>query len=115
MIANGGTDVAKLETVFDQEIARVHEQGVTAAELDRAKNRIRAEAVFARQTPFGLAEALQYYAHFHGDPARIHQGHAPVMAVTVEDVRRVARQYFTSDNRAVGITQPATAPAASQE
>lgn len=115
MIANQGTDAAKLESLFDEEMTRVREHGVTATELSRAKNRIRAEAVFERQTAFGLAEALQYYAHFHGDPAKIQQGTSDVMAVTAEDVSRVARQYFTPGNRAVGITQPAAAPAASQE
>ncbi|HYW10021.1 MAG TPA: pitrilysin family protein [Longimicrobium sp.] len=109
MIANQGTDAARLESLFDEEVARVRTGGVTEAELAKARNRLRAAAVLERQTPAGLAEAFQYYAHFHGDPAAIRQGLAAEMRVTADDVKRVANQYFSPSNRAVGITQPARA------
>jgi zinc protease len=112
-IANQGVDVARLEQLIDEEVQRVRTQGVTADELEKAKNRYRANAVFGRQTVMGRAEALQWHNHFLGDPAAIRTDLQRYMAVTAADIQRVANQYLTPQNRAVIITQPAAAaPAA---
>jgi zinc protease len=115
-IANPGGDVTRVERLIDEEIGRIRTEGVTADELEKAKNRYRANAVFGRQSVMGRAESLQWHNHFLGDPAAIRTEMQRYMAVTAEDVRRVANQYLTSQNRAVIVTQPATAPtAATQE
>jgi zinc protease len=82
---------------------------VTAEELERAKNRYRAQTVFGRQSVMGRAEALQWHNHFLGNPGAIRTEMERYMAVTAADVQRVAAQYLTPENRAVIITQPATA------
>ena len=107
--ANQGVEAGRLEQLADEEIARVVAQGVTGAELERAKNQTRARFVRALQTALGKAEALQRYALYFGDPAAIRTGLDPYMAVTTADVQRVARQYLRPENRAVVITLPGRA------
>jgi zinc protease len=105
-IANQGVDAGRLEALVDEEVAKVRDQGVSAAELERAKNQFRSQAIRALQTAMGRAEALQRYALYHGDPGAIRDDLAKYTAVTRADVQRVARQYLVNDNRAVVITVP---------
>ncbi|MBD0319005.1 MAG: insulinase family protein, partial [Gemmatimonadetes bacterium] len=109
MVANQGVGPEKLEALFDEELARVRDGGVTEAEIARARNRLRAGEVLQRQSPHGLAEALQTGVHFHGDPNWVNRSLEPYAAVTAADVQRVARQYFTNDNRALAVITPAAA------
>jgi zinc protease len=62
-----------------------------------------------RQTVMGRAEALQWHNHFLGDPGAIRTEMDRYMAVTRDDIRRVAERYLVPSNRAVIITQPVTA------
>jgi len=114
-MASPGGDITRVERLIDEEIGRVRTGGVTADELEKAKNRYRANAVFGRQSVMGRAEALQWHNHFLGDPAAIRTEMERYMAVTADDIRRVANQYLTPQNRAVIITQPAGAGAATEE
>ncbi|MBA4157887.1 MAG: insulinase family protein [Gemmatimonadetes bacterium] len=108
-IANQGVGVERLDQLLGEEIERVRTGGVTADELEKAKNRYRANAVLGRQTTMGRAEALQWHNHFLGDPGAIQTEMERHMAVSAVDIRRVANQYLTPQNRAVILTQPATA------
>lgn len=104
--SNQGVDAARLESLLDEEIDRLLRDGVTQAELDRAKNQQRASFIRGMQTAMGRAETLQMYALYHGDPAEVRNAVARYDAVTREDVLRVARQYLRPDNRAVVVTLP---------
>jgi zinc protease len=108
-IPNQGVAVERLEGLIQEEVERLANEGVTAEELERAKSRYRASTFRGRQTTLGRAEALQWYNHFHGDPAAHRADMARYEAVTGEDVQRVARQYLAARNRATLVTQPATA------
>jgi zinc protease len=112
-VANQGVEPARLERLVGEEIDRIRREGVTAEELERARNRYRANAVRGRQTVMGRAEALQWHNHFLGDPGAIRTEMDRFMAVTADDIRRVAERYLTERNRAVIVTQPT--PAATEE
>ena len=105
--ANQGVEAGRLEQLVDEEIAKVVAQGVTDAELTRAKNQQRARFIRSLQTALGKAEQIQRHALLFGDPASIRTALDPYMAVTAADVQRVARQYLRPENRAVIITIPA--------
>ena len=107
-IPNQGVSIERIQALVDEEIARVRQSGITAAELEKVKNQQRASTIRGRQTALGRAEALQYFAHFAGDPARANTALEPYLAVTRADVQRVAGQYLTPQNRAVVITEPAS-------
>jgi len=113
-IANQGVDADRLGALVDEEIERIQTEGVTAEELEKAQNRYRANAVLGRQSVMGRAEALQWHNHFLGNPGAIRTEMDRYMAVTRADLQRVARQYLDPQNRAVIITQPATATASAE-
>jgi zinc protease len=108
-IANQGVEAERLGALIGEEIARIRDEGVTAEELEKAKNRYRASTIRGRQTVMGRAEALQWSNHFLGDPGALRTQMERAMAVTADDIRRVAARYLTDQNRAVVITQPAAA------
>ncbi|MET0397879.1 MAG: pitrilysin family protein [Longimicrobiaceae bacterium] len=108
-VANQGVAADRLEKLADEEIARVRDGGVTAAELERAKNQLRARNIRALQTSIGRAEALNRYEFFLGDASMIRNDLDKYMAVTREDVQRVARRYLDPQNRLVVVTAPARA------
>lgn len=105
-MANQGVEADRLGELIDEEIALVMREGVSADELDKAKSRYRANAVLGRQSVMGRAEALQWHNHFLGHPGAHVTEMDRFMAVTTQDVQRVALQYLRPDNRAVIITQP---------
>ncbi|MBB4637684.1 M16 family metallopeptidase [Longimicrobium terrae] len=104
-----GVEPARLQTLFDEEIARIRRDGVTQEELVKARNGMRAQQIFERQVPHGTAEALQYATHYYGDPAYINRSLEPFMAVTRDDIRRVAERYLSPQNRIVVTVVPAAA------
>jgi hypothetical protein len=64
-IANQGVGYDTLETQLWTEIGKVVAEGVTEAELEKAKSSYRADQIYGRQTTMGMAETLQHFAHFH--------------------------------------------------
>jgi zinc protease len=104
--ANQGVDAGRLESLLDEELARLLADGVTEAELERAKNQQRAGFIRGLQTAMGRAESLQSYTLYYGDPGAIRTDLQRYQAVTRDDVLRVARQYLRPDNRAVVVTIP---------
>lgn len=104
--ANQGVDAGRLEALLDEEIDKLLREGVTEAELQRAKNQQRSSFIRGMQTAMGRAETLQMYALYFGDPAEVSSALARYDAVTRDDVLRVARQYLRPDNRAVVVTIP---------
>jgi zinc protease len=109
LTAAQGTTNERLLQIFDEEIAKVAREGVTAEELEKAKNQRRAQVVFERQTPHGTAEALQHAVHFHGGPQDADAKLARYLAVSADDVRRAAERWLSARNRAVVNVVPAAA------
>lgn len=108
-IPNQGVQVSRIETLIEEELDKIRRNGISAAELEKAKNRYRASTIRSYQTVLGKADRLQYFAHFYDNPAMINSIMERYMAVTPQDIQRVARQYLVPNNRAVIVTQPATA------
>jgi len=97
-IANQGQSADTLVAALRASIAEIAEHGVTPEELAKAKNAFRRTFVFGRQTSMGIAESIQHYKHFHDDVAEINTDLDGYMAVTAEDVQRVARRYLAPAN-----------------
>jgi len=108
-VANQGVDTGTLVGTLDEEIARVISEGVTPAEVERARNQVRAGVIQSRQSVMGRAEALQSANHFQGSPAAVRTTVERIEGVTPEEVRRVAAQYLDPANRAILRTIPTPA------
>ena len=111
-IANQGVSPDSLEELLSAEIARLAEGGITDEELAKAKNAYRSAAVRGRQTSMAVAEQLQYANLFLGNPEAANTDFARYMAVTREDLIRVAQTYFRADNSLTIIVSSEAAPPA---
>jgi zinc protease len=83
------------------EIKRVQVEAVTQAELDKAKSQLLTNLIRERETNNGKADAIGRAAVLMGDPKRVNTDVAKLQAVTVADVQRVMKKYFTDTNRVV--------------
>ena len=77
-----------LEGAIDAQLARVVREGVTEAELRRAKNLVAADFWRGVPTIDGKARLLGEYAVMHGDHRRCLRAPAAYERVTREDVQR---------------------------
>jgi len=75
--------------------------GVTPAELARAQNTIEANFWRSMQTVNGKARKIGTYEIYFGDFNEILKVRDRYRAVTIDDVKRVAKQYFQQRNRNV--------------
>jgi len=107
-IANMGVNAEALLALLDEEIARLVAEGVTEAEVSRARNQARASLILGRQSVMGRAEALQTANHFLGSPEAVDRAVESLAAVSAADVHRVAREYLNPNRRATIFTLPGT-------
>ena len=98
IIANQGVGTDSIVKLLDGQVAKVATEGVSAAELGKAKNTWRANTISGRQRALNVAEAVQFATMFLGGPDKINTDLARYDAVTLADVQRVARTYLRSDN-----------------
>lgn len=106
-LPNQGVEVARLESLIQEELERVTREGVTERELQKAKNQTRAGMIMGRQRVSSKASELHHYRTQHGDIGEINHDLGRYMAVTTEDILRVARKYLTPENQSVVIVNPA--------
>ena len=104
-----GSDPARAEDVLTQELDRVAKQGVTEAELQRARNLFSASFWSKLETADGKAETLGHYAVFQGDYRKLFEVPAKLERVTPEDIRKTAEAILKRERRTVGILAPKAA------
>jgi zinc protease len=100
-----GKTPLRLEAALDAEIKRLQSEPVGERELRKAKNQLAAGFYMSMDSLFYRGMLLGKLA----TTARwtLARDYIPqIEKVTAEEVRRVARQYLTSNNRTVGILSP---------
>jgi len=105
-IANQGVAPDSVEKLLRQQIADIVANGVTEAELAKAKNAYRAGRISELQTSMGRAEAIHTADMFLGDPKAVNADLDRHMAVTIADIKRVAAQYLRADNSVITLIKP---------
>jgi len=98
--SRGDATTADLEAALLAELDRLKEEPVPAEELQKVKNQVVAGSYRNLQNPFFLLLQLLFYEGW-GDWSYLNHWSEPTLAVTAEDVQRVATQYFTRENRTV--------------
>ena len=101
IITAGGKSAADAEQATLAEIEKLKTERIAPAELDKARNLLLADVLGARETAEGQAFALGEAAVSYDDPERVNTDIARLQSVTADDVQRVARKYFTPENRVV--------------
>lgn len=105
-ITNQGVTPDALEKGLSEEFARVVREGVTDAELTKAKNGYRTQLITQQQQAMAKAEALQTASLFLGDPDAVNTNWRRFLAVTQADIKRVAGAYFRPENALILLITP---------
>jgi zinc protease len=101
-----GRDVLQLEAKVDAILADVVKNGVTQAELDRAKNTALAAFIYQLDDPAGFGVGIGMAIATGVARADIYNRDVVLGAVTREDVQAAARQLFTSTQNVTMIVRP---------
>jgi zinc protease len=109
-----GGDVARVEKLLDEELAKVREKGVTEAELRKAKNITVADFWRGLETNSHRAQLLGAYESYQGNWRKLFEAPARYEQVTREQVRKVAQRIFDSNRRTVGVLVPTAEEPAGQ-
>ena len=103
--ATEGVGLAEVEHAALAELERVRSDGISEAELDRAKRQLWARLVFENESVTNIAHQIGFFHTvasldlYTSLPARIR-------AVTTEDVTNAARTYLVPSNRTIGWFEP---------
>jgi predicted Zn-dependent peptidase len=96
----GEATPAELESALLAELERFKGEPVPEMELQKVKNQIAADAFRRLESPFFQLLQLLFYEGW-GDWTYLNTWADKTLAVTAEDVQRVAAKYFTKQNRTV--------------
>jgi len=109
VMASGHAPKAAQDVIFEQ-LQSIATTGITSRELEKAKNRIQAEFVFGLQSNMARSQRLAEYELYWGDANLLKLELDHYLAVSMEDVKRVAETYFAPNGRTVLNVLPGTAP-----
>jgi len=101
-----GSNPKDVQHVLDAELAKVASQGVTDAELARAKNLTASGFWKKLATIDGKAQLLGEYEVFHGDWAKLFDAPPQFDKVSREEVQAIAHETLDRRKRTVGVLVP---------
>ncbi len=102
-IAAKGIKESEIESAIYSEIDKIKKDGITENELQKIKNQKLIEFYAQIETINGKSNNIGTYELFFGDYRKMFDAPAEYSKVSIEDVKRVAIQYFNKSNRTVGI------------
>ncbi len=97
-----GVALAALEATMDEVIAEVLENGVTEAELERAKRTIIADAIYAQDSQATLARIFGAALTTGSSVEAVQTWPRRIGAVTADEVQAVARKYLVMKRSVTG-------------
>ena len=103
----GEATIADIETAIDAEIAKVRDQGVTEAELERAKNRVRKNMIYLRDSQTAMARRVGAALSTGRTLKDVETWPDRIEAVTVAEVNAAARTYLEPKRSVTGYLKPA--------
>jgi zinc protease len=121
LILASGKTIADAEKSLNTEIDDALKNGITEAELDKAKSRFLTGKLQERETVNGKASALGQAAVVYGDANRVNTDLGKLQAVTTAEIKDVMNRYISGKKKVVLEYLPETmkpgyvAPAAPKE
>ncbi len=97
-----GHTVDEVATALREQIEALKTQPVSAQELERVKTNARAGLLRSLDSNMGMAQQLLEYEVKTGSWKNLFAQLVKIEAVTAQDVMRVAKETFVSENRTVG-------------
>jgi predicted Zn-dependent peptidase len=108
-----GVSVDEVESLFFAEIDRIRDEGVSEAEVERAKRQLEVALVSGLSASHALANRIGSDALLFGRVRPLAERLAAIDAVTAADVQRVVRLYLRADRRSVvHVVSPPAGPEA---
>ncbi|MGH8287937.1 MAG: M16 family metallopeptidase [Steroidobacteraceae bacterium] len=101
-----GADPEEAREALDAELEAVARNGVTEAELERARNLATVGLWKKLATIDGKAQLLGEYEVFHGDWSKLFEAPAQIETVTAEALRAVASEILDVRRRTLGVLMP---------
>jgi len=98
-ITNMGIDPMDAEKAMDAEIVKVQTELISDKEFQKLRNQTENDFISNNSRIIGIAESLANYHTYFGDANLINSEIDKFLAVTKEDIMRVAKEYFVPTNR----------------
>ncbi len=105
-IPNAGVDPGELEQAIDNQLTRVKDTLITEWEFEKLRNQIKSNFVNSNATIESRAENLATDYTFFKNTNLINTEIQKYMAVTREDLKRVANEYYRDGNRVILLYLP---------
>jgi predicted Zn-dependent peptidase len=98
-IANQGAEMDAIKKAINEELVRIQKEGITEEEFQKVRNA--KEGEFARQflSLDGKLGSLARYSLFYKDTKLVNEEYKKYMAVTRDDIKRVANAYLKPDRK----------------
>lgn len=100
-ICSEGHPCSEARAVIFRTLEEIAEKGITERELEKARNQIRSRFVFGLSSYMSRAMRLGEFELYFGDANLLNEEADRYLQVTLADVQRVAKQYFSASNRTV--------------
>jgi zinc protease len=100
-VANMGKSLGDIEHSIEEEISAVQTELISETEFQKIRSQVETGYVGKAATVLGKAQELATYYQLFGDASLINTELERYMAVSREDIRRVAREYLQPTNRVV--------------
>ena len=99
VVLASGKKPAEVEKALTEQLDKVLKDGVTQAELDKAKTRFLTGKLLERETNDGRASALGEAAVIYRNPDHVNTDLAEFQAVTTEQIKEVLNRYLTGKRK----------------
>lgn len=105
-VARGEHSAEELLAALDAELARVREEPIADAEIERARARFELSLLAGLETADGKASTIGFFDTVLGRPAAAFERLDAVRRMGPSDLRRVARRYLTDSTRTLVFVRP---------
>lgn len=101
--ARPGVEARALEAAIDAELVQLRDHGPSQREVERARNSLETAllSTVEKLGGDGLADQLNHYNQYTGDPGYLAKDVAQLRSITPADVQRAVRAYLRQQARAV--------------
>jgi zinc protease len=114
MTPSPGVSIEEAEAAYTKAMDALLRDGITDADVERAKRRMQARIAYAKESPFSVANALGAALAQDQTIEDIESWPDRIAAVTTDQVRSAARKLFTQYSTATGILLPPASLAGAQ-
>jgi zinc protease len=114
MTPRPGHTLTELEAAADAVLEKLKAEGPTKEEIQRATAGLEYDFVSGLQSNLGKASRLAEGAGYHNDPAYFATEYQKMLAVTPDDVKRVANKYLTRGRVVLSVVPTGRADLASK-